>query len=226
MKARVATVLSLTGVFVAGSAAALVNTQVLRNSAPVGNSIVRLVDDSGSSSSSPSSSSADPSSSVVSSVVPSSPSLTTAATAEPAELAAFQVDTSGLVTLDTAGEVLRIDSAVPAAGWQVTVLQQVDALNVKVSFQKGETVVEFRANLMFDKVTPSVSTYQATQGAGTSTSVTTTTTSSTGGGHSTSTTGTTRTTVDNGSKAPTTSDDRGGGRGGRGGDDDHSSGDD
>jgi hypothetical protein len=210
MKARVATVLSLTGVLVAGSAAALVNTQVLRNAERSDSNSVLVADPS-------SSSGAD------SSVGPTESPTTTVqvavSTTHLAELTAYQVGSSGLVTLDQAGDVLRIESATPSTGWKVTGIQQVDSLNVKVLFQQNDTVVEFRANLLFDTVTPSVSTYPASQSPSTSNSVDTTTGSS-GTTGNTSTTGTTRTTVDdNHSNAPTTSDDSGKGRGGRGGDD-------
>lgn len=207
MKARVATVLSLTGVLVAGSAAALVNTQVLRNSAPVSNTVAGLVQDSSSTTSGTAAEPTEPSATTIEVAVPS--------TAE-SELSAFQVGSSGLVTLDKAGDVLRIDSSKAAAGWTVVGLQQVDTLNVKVLFQQGDNVVEFRANLLFDEITPSVSAYLASQGPDTSTSV------ATGGTTNTSTAGTTRTTVDHNSNAPTTSDDSGKGRGGHGGDDDPS----
>jgi hypothetical protein len=130
-----------------------------------------------------------------------------------------------VVTLDSVGDVLRIESAKAAAGWKVTSLRQVDALNVLITFQQGDNVLEFRANLLYDKITPTVSAYLASQGSGSSSSVATTTDSSSGS--NTSTVGTTRTTVDdNDSKSPTTSDDSGKGRGGRGGDDDHPSDDD
>ncbi len=209
MKARVATVLSLTGVLVAGSAAALVNTQVLRSAAPSGNTVVRLVDDSSSTASSEAGT--DPSVTTIQTVVPST---------QKSELAAYQVGTSGLVTVDSAGDVLRVDSAKPADGWQLIGIEQPDSLNVKVLFQQGDTVVEFRANLLFDKITPSVSSYLASQGPGTSN------TTGSSGTTNTSTGGSTRTTVDDDddddSKAPTTSDDSGKGRGGRGGGDDPS----
>ena len=219
MKARVATVLSLTGVLVAGSAAALVNTQVLRNAERSdSNSVLAL--DSSSSSSSAADSSVEPTESPTTSIQVSVP------TTHVAELTAYQVDSSGLVTLDTAGDVLRIESATPSTGWKVIGIQQVDSLNVKVLFQQADTVVEFRANLLFDKVTPSVTSYPASQAPSTSNSVATTTASG-GTTGNTSTTGTTRTTVDDDdSNAPTTSDDSGKGRGGGGGDDSQPSDDD
>jgi hypothetical protein len=207
MKARVATMLSLTGVLVAGSAAALVNTQVLRSAAPASNTVQVL----GKGASSTSSAAAEPTEPSATTI-----EVTTSATTK-AELTAYQVESSGIVTLDQVGDVLRIESATPADGWQVTALRQVDALNVLVTFQQNDTVVEFRANLLYGKVSPSVTTYPASTGPGTSTATDPST-----GGSNTSTPGTTRTTVDDDddddSKAPTTSDDSGKGRGG-GGDD-------
>lgn len=209
MKARVATVLSLTGVLVAGSAAALVNTQVLRNAERSDSNSIVVPDDS---SGSTSGSSADSTESPTTTVQVSSP------TTQAAQLTAYQVGSSGLVTLDTAGDVLRIESASPSTGWKVIGIQQVDSLNVKVLFQQNDTVVEFNANLLFGKVTPSVTTYPASQAPGTSNSVDNSTPSG-GSTGNTSSAGTTRTTVDDDSNAPTTSDDSGKGRGGRGGDD-------
>ena len=216
MKARVATVLSLTGVLVAGSAAALVNTQVLRNAERSDSSSIVVLDASSASTSGSSAESTESSSTTIQVTVPNS---------QAAQLTAYQVDTAGLVTLDQAGDVLRLESATPSTGWKVVGIQQIDSLNVKVLFQQDDTVVEFNANLLFGTVTPSVVTYPASQAPSTSNSVDNTTPSG-GSTGNTSTTGTTRTTVDDDSNAPTTSDDSGKGRGGRGGDDDHPSDDD
>jgi hypothetical protein len=211
MKARVATMLSLTGVLVAGSAAALVNTQVLRSAAPASNTVQVLGADSPSTSPTTVEPSTEPSDTTIVVTAPSAPT-------PDAELHAYQAQNSGIVTLDTAGDVLRIDSVVPAEGWEVMTVRQVDSLNVLVAFHRGSAVVEFRANLLFDTITPSVSTYLETTGSDTSTPTSTST-----GGSNTTTPGTTRTTVDDSddddsSHSPTTSDDSGKGRGG-GGDD-------
>ena len=216
MKARVATVLSLTGVLVAGSAAALVNTQVLRSAAPASNTIVQLVDEA--STTSGASTSAD---------VSTSASVTTVTTAPAASLKAFKVGDSGTVILDTAGDVLRIESAKAADGWTVIALDQVDGLNVLVSFQKGDDVVDFRSNLLFGKVTPSVSIRSSTtQGTATSSSGATENSTNTSTGNSTS--NSTQTTVDDDdhSTATTSDDDDDSGKGGGGGSDDDSSSDD
>lgn len=208
MKARVATVLSLTGVLVAGSAAALVNTQVLRSAAPASNTVVQLVDEVSSSSSDGVSTSAE---------VITSASVTTVA-APAASLKAFKVGSSGTVVLDTAGDVLRIDSTTPADGWEVVALDQVDALNVLITFQQGDALVDFRANLLFDSITPSVAVRSATtQGTANTTSGSGTT--------NTSTHNSTGTSIDDDDDSPNTTDDDSG-KGGGGHDDDDSSSDD
>ncbi len=213
MKARVATVLSLTGVLVAGSAAALVNTQVLRGTTPASNAVVQLVDES----SSPS----DDVEVTTTSAATTTASVTTTATAPAATLKAFKVGESGTVVLDTAGDVLRIESAKPGDGWTVTALDQIDGLNVLVTFQKGDDIVDFRANLLFGTITPSVSVRtSSTQG--------TTATSTNGSGTTNTSTGnSTQTTVDDSDDDSTnTTDDSGKGKGGGGSGDDSSSDDD
>ncbi len=217
MKARVATVLSLTGVLVAGSAAALVNTQVLRSAAPASNTVVQLVDEASSSSSS--------SGATTSADVSTSASVTTVAAAPAATLKAFRVGESGTVVLDTAGDVLRIESAKAADGWLVIALDQVDGLNALVTFQKGDDIVDFRANLLFGKITPSVGIRSSTT-QGTATASSGATSNSTNTSTANSTGNSTQTTVDEDNSTATTSDDDSGNSGGGGSDDDDSSSDD
>ena len=101
-------VLSLTGVLVAGSAAALVNTQVLRNAERSDASAIDF---------------ADPSSSTDSSIEATDPSTTTIQVSVPsteaAKLTAYQVGSSGLVTVDTAGDVLRIANETGAIPYDI-----------------------------------------------------------------------------------------------------------
>jgi hypothetical protein len=145
VKARLATVLSLTGVLVAGSAAALVNTQVL-NSSTEDRNTVQL---------------AGQTTLVGSSLPPltvpivTSGGSTTTAPAD-AQQAVYQIDQAGIVTLSKAGDVLTIVSIAPSPGWLVTKAEQEDALNIEVTFQTGFTEIEFHANLLFGVVGTSV----------------------------------------------------------------------
>lgn len=168
MKARITTVLSLTGVLVAGSAAALVNTQVLQGSAvPKGSGdkvtialdkFADVVDQNaspviGETTQAP----------VPTPEPPADPSLAAAAVTTQA---IYQIGDAGLVTVDTAGDVLSVVSAVPNAEWTVLQAQNVDAYNIEVQFQMGTTLIEFRANLLFGVVGTSVETTNLDAGSG------------------------------------------------------------
>lgn len=157
MKVRLATVLSLTGVLVAGSAAALVNTQVLNAPANDSAADITLADTSLPGTSEPTTTDG-----AVTTVVDTSlpPDTTGApATAAPAGTqAVYQIGDAGLVTLDTAGDQLTIVAAVPNAGWTVVEAKSEDALNIEVKFRSATTEVEFHATLLFGVVGTSVET--------------------------------------------------------------------
>jgi hypothetical protein len=145
-------VLSLAGVLVAGSAAALVNTQVLGGGASESADVADAA--------SPLPTTAP--------IVVSTPAVTTPVTAAPAAEspapvaapatapAVYAVGDSGTVTLDTAGDQLTIAAVTPADGWTVTKSETQDPTNVEVKFQSGAVEVEFHANLLFGVVTTSV----------------------------------------------------------------------
>ncbi|MEP7047642.1 MAG: hypothetical protein ABI949_13225 [Ilumatobacteraceae bacterium] len=146
MKTRVAMMISIAGVLVAGSAAALVNTQVLGgSSSPAGAAAANTV--------------VAEAPVVTTPTVPSAPSVSVEsvapAAASPSQ-ASYSVGTSGMVTLDTAGDVLTIVNVVPAAGWTVSKSETDDATNVEVRFQSDGSEVDFHANLLFGVVTTSV----------------------------------------------------------------------
>jgi hypothetical protein len=208
MKARVATILSLTGVLVAGSAAALVNTQVLNSSSPASSANSAQIEEASTSSASSTPTSA---SSPVSVTVPSS-SETTQVSATGTQ-AAYQIGEAGLVTLDTAGDTLRIVAVTPSAGWMVIEAEQKDALNVEVKFQTADTIVEFKANLMFGIISTAVESYSAS-GTSTGNSIDDddSTSNSTGNSTGNSTSNTTDDSVDD-------DDDDSSGKGHGGGDD-------
>lgn len=138
-KVRITTLLSLTGVLVAGSAAALVNTQVLGNPTPrpmAASEITAVLTlptttvAVGSAESSVPTTQPDPDSVAVSS-----------------EPAVFDVEGVGTVTLDGSGEVLRLVSATSTPGWTVTATTQIDPTHVKVTLQSLDRTVHFTANL-------------------------------------------------------------------------------
>jgi hypothetical protein len=135
MKARITTILSLTGVLVAGSAAAMVNTQVLQPSTtqpPGAETVVNLTAPVGASS------------------VPQQPF-----SAQPATEAVYQISTAGAVTLDTSGDVLTVIATVPNPGWSVTRVTTTGT-NVAVVFQQGTTLVEFDASFVQGVVSTNV----------------------------------------------------------------------
>ena len=161
MKARLTAVLSLTGVLVAGTAAAVVNTQVLQSTGTSGDD--ELVVDGPTESTPPDTTSV---------VTPSIPSADTAAPS-PTQ-AAYQIGDAGVVVLDTAGDTLTIVSATPAAGWLLAEAEQKDPLNIEVKFQSGPITVEFKANLLFGVVSTSVESEDANapaSSAGSATSI-------------------------------------------------------
>ncbi|MEQ1702562.1 MAG: hypothetical protein ABMA25_20830, partial [Ilumatobacteraceae bacterium] len=157
MKVRLATLLSLTGVLVAGSAAALVNTQVLNASTKNAAENVTIADSSvpGAVDTSTTEASAT---TLVGTTVP--PETTTAPTtaAPVGTQAVYQIGEAGTVTLDTAGDMLTIVAALPNSGWTVMEAKSEDALNIEVKFRSATVEVEFHATLLFGVVGTSVET--------------------------------------------------------------------
>ncbi len=175
MKTKIAAALSLAGVLVAGSAAALVNTQVLQNnsegstSAPAfGSTTVpsaallattttvagavtptTLPDGSASSTSMPDSSSTVPTS--VTAPVSTAP----VAGAVPTQ-AVYRIGDAGTVTLDTKGDRLTVVATAPSAGWQVGKVEQDSPLDIEIYFRSATVELEFKANLLFGVVSTSV----------------------------------------------------------------------
>lgn len=213
--------LSLTGVLVAGSAAALVNTQVLSGTAPASNSVSQLVEvsDDGDTSSSVA---------VVGTPAPSSSATSTSVTAD--DLKVYEVQDTGRVSLDTSKDVLRIVSVEPIAPWRTMSTRQIDSFTVEVRFVNGEAVVVFTANLLYGEVTTNVGL--ATVAPGTSAGGSTPTSSGNSTPGTSNSTGSTPTSVDDDDDDRTSTsidDDSGSGKGGSGGggdDDDHSDDDD
>lgn len=139
MKGRITTVLSLTGVLVAGSAAALVNTQVLQSTESKSNSQVVV----GSATDGSEQTNAVSATKIQSSLLTSTQAM-------------YQIGDAGLVTLDTAGDVLTIVSVEPSAGWTVVKAENYSANNIELKLQSGNVLIEFKANLDLGEITTSV----------------------------------------------------------------------
>lgn len=146
MKTKVAMAISLSGVLAAGTAAALVNTQVL-NGGSSGGPLAAAVD----------ARETIPGSSGTSAGTPS----TNAAFDAPVDArsptqATYAIADAGTVTLDTADGMLSIVDATPAPGWVVSQAETDDSANAEVKFRSGDLEVEFHANLLYGVVTTSV----------------------------------------------------------------------
>jgi len=173
MKTKIAAALSLAGVLVAGSAAALVNTQVLQNNsneattvpalaAPAG-LLVTTTTIAGVETSLPIDATSTtvvggaPSTSVDSTAPVSTAPASTAPTAgaTPTQ-AVYRIGDAGTVTLDTAGDRLTVVAATPGAGWQVGKVEQYGPLDIEIYFRSATVELEFKANLLFGVVSTSV----------------------------------------------------------------------
>lgn len=162
--------LSISGVLVAGSAAALVNTQVLTgNASPSAFSVEPT-------SPSVTAATAGTKEPVVTTTVATIPAVAAnpqVAAAASSTQAVYLIGNAGSVTLDTSGGVLTIVGVTPASGWTVTKSEADDAGTVEIKLQSGSIEVEFHANLLFGVVTTSVESGDAsvTSNSATSNSV-------------------------------------------------------
>lgn len=146
VKARITTLLSLTGVLVAGSAAALVNTQVLQSTSPKKSTATEITVVDSQSPGSPSSSAVPNKFDQLAPVV-----LAPAVTNQ-----SFQVGEAGVVVLGTVGGVLKVVAVTPAAGWVLASAESSDPLHVEVKLQSATTLLQFKAALAGSTITPSV----------------------------------------------------------------------
>lgn len=158
MKTKIAMVISIAGVLVAGSAAALVNTQVLGGSTSAASP---LVIDSGSpardiSPVTVATTATTPVRVAAATPVPVAPAVAAAPTQ-----AVYAIGDAGTVTLDTAGDMLTIVAVTPTDPWIVTKSETQDSTDVEVRFQNGTTEVEFHANLLFGVVTTAVESHDS-----------------------------------------------------------------
>ena len=167
MKGRITTVLSLAGVLAAGSAAAMVNTQVLQNTESSSSGQVATGSSDNSDPTTPvtvATGDTVTENSVTGSAVTKIKSSVVSATQ-----AMYQVGDAGLVTLDTAGDVLTVVSVTPNAGWTVVKAESYSANDIEVKLQSGNTLVEFKANLQLGVITTSVESKLIDNGNGGST---------------------------------------------------------
>lgn len=169
MKTKLAAALSVSGVLVAGSAAALVNTQVLQNSNADSSSATAALTVPTSTVAdgalTPSTTITVPTSTAAGAVVSTTtlvPSSTApASTGGSADGAAstqavYRIGDAGTVTLDTAGDRLTVVATAPSAGWQVGKVEQRSPLDIEIHFRSATVELEFKANLLFGVVSTSV----------------------------------------------------------------------
>jgi len=152
MKTKVAMAISLAGVLAAGTAAALVNTQVLNGGSSGGG----LADAAAAEQTIPTTivtSAADQS------LQPSSTIAEQPAVAPSPTQAVYAIGDAGTVTLDTAGDVLTIVATSPAPGWAITQSEVDDGRNAEVKIAAGNVEVEFHANLLYGVVNTSFETH-------------------------------------------------------------------
>jgi hypothetical protein len=177
---RLTTIITVSVVLVAGSAAALVNSQVLSQSANDDNTSVAL-----SLVEAPASTETTPV--TVPDTVP-----VTESTLSPTQ-SAYQADAAGQVVIDTDGDVLSIVSVEPSDGYRVESMSQgLDPNNVSVFFRGPDgALYEFHAGLLGGVVGASIALVDET-------STTTPSGGSSGGsgGTPTSTPSSTLTTID------------------------------
>jgi len=136
MKTGVATVLSLAGVLVAGSAAALVNARVLQTSDPVAGGAAESITTGSITTGSITTGS------IVSPVV--SPGSMPEASATQA---LYRVGDAATVLLDTSGDVLSVVAVTPAAQWTVVTVESTGD-QVTVMLRHQTRIVTFNASLI------------------------------------------------------------------------------
>jgi hypothetical protein len=157
VKLRIATALSISGVMIAASAAALANTLVLNapDRVDAGGVLTAPAADrrAGSSLAPAAPTSAAPAASVL-----SVPTATTAASTlgAPATQSSYQVDDVGLVVVDAADGGLAVVSAVPNGEWQVVSSGSPGPGLVRVVFRSAGSDVTFDATLNGGQVSASI----------------------------------------------------------------------
>ncbi|MFW2335144.1 hypothetical protein [Ilumatobacter sp.] len=167
MKTKLAVALSMVGVLGAGSAAAVVNTQILDGGpAASGTSAAILPPPSTVDVTVPSvdvtmpattlpgpTTGTEPPPSAIPIAVESPTPTTPAASGF---LTAFNVGDAGIVTVDVLDGRIVLVSSEPLPGWRVTDVEPSDGGDVEVSFSSGTVRVEFTAELVDGQIVPRV----------------------------------------------------------------------
>lgn len=188
MKTKIATALSLVGVLGAGSAAALVNTQIL-DSGPAGADTSAILtptaapqqaSTTAASTSSTSTTAASSTTAVTSTTL--APVIITPAPAPAASpfLTSYNLGASGLVTVDVVAGVTTVVAATPNAGWTLAASEADASQNkVEVKFTDGTTLVELEVRFDGVSLLPEVSSSLVGASANTTSNTTANTTSNT-----------------------------------------------
>ncbi len=173
MKTRIATAISVIGVLSAGTAAAMVNTQIFESQPTVSDESSAML--------------APPPTKVDLSFDAESTSTTVADLLGTGSLTEYVVGDAGIVTVDVIEGELRIVSAVASEGWTITEQEEkLDEDRVEVSFTSGSLRVEFDADYVDGEIVPDIDSEQLTIGAAPSNGATATTSPSVSASPSTS----------------------------------------
>ncbi len=180
MKARLAAVLSIAGVLVAGSAAAVVNTRVLENDTGVSATPVAAASSTPTTvlATTPATAATAPSTAstvvdttaVVTSTVGTPAAAATTPTAPTAAAAAaataspqpgpaqetYALGPGGSVTLDASGGTLTIARVDPAPGWEVHDARNESPTRVRVRVRSDDGDVRLEASLVFGVISTSI----------------------------------------------------------------------
>jgi hypothetical protein len=163
MKTKIATALSLVGVLGAGSAAALVNTQIL-DSGPSGADTTSILAPSSVALTVPTvptttqaTTTAAPTTSQPTTVATTVVTVPMTAPTPSGFLTSYNLAPAGVVTVDVINGVVTIVSNTPSPGWTVVSAENNAAENlVEVKFSDGTTLVEFKVAFVSGALVPTV----------------------------------------------------------------------
>jgi len=149
MKTRIATAISVVGVLTAGTAAAMVNTQIFESQPTVSDESSAML--------------APQPTTVGLSLDPDATSTTVEDALSSGSLTEYVVGDAGVVTVDVIDGELRIVSAAASDGW--TIIEQEEKLDenrVEVYFSSGSLTVEFDADYFDGVIVPDIDSEQLT----------------------------------------------------------------
>lgn len=159
MKTRMATLLSVAGVLAAGSAAALVNTQVLEGgddgAVSAEAATVTLETNVAAALDSTLASTAAPTTQPSTSAPPTTekPTKRSTTTSDPTQgQQVFQVGESGLVTVQRDGDTLTVIDATANSGWTVVSASAVSPSEIRVVYRSSSVEVVFTAATAFGQI--------------------------------------------------------------------------